>query len=56
MLWWKMANVRQAAPLFCVAKKNGKLQTVVDAHQQNDNTIKDVTPLPDQDQIRMDVV
>ncbi len=54
-LWWKMANVRQAVPLLCVAKKNGKLQTVVDARKRNDNTVKDVTPLPDQDQICMDV-
>ena len=53
--WWKRTNAQQAAPLLCVAKKSGKLRTVVDARQRNDNTIKDVTPLPDQDQIRMDV-
>ena len=40
---------------MCVAKKNGKLRTVVDARQQNDNTVKDVTPLPDQELIREDV-
>ena len=54
-LWWKAASVQQAAPLLCVAKKNGKLRTVVDCRQRNDNTVKDVTPLPDQDLIRMDV-
>ena len=54
-LWWKAASVSQAAPLLCVAKKNGKLRTVVDCRERNDNTVKDVTPLPDQDQIRMDV-
>ena len=53
--WWEPATVQQAAPLLCVAKKNGKLRTVVDARERNDNTVKDVTPLPDQDQIRMDV-
>ena len=35
--------------------KSGKLRTVVDARKWNDNTFKDVTPFPDQDQIRMDV-
>ena len=54
-LWWQMTTTTQAAPLLCVAKKNGKLRTVVDARQRNDNTVKDVTPLPDQDTIRMDV-
>ena len=32
-----------------------KLRTVVDGQQRNDNTIKDVTPLPDQDVICLDV-
>ena len=53
--WWEMKPVYQAAPLLCVPKKNGKLRTVVDARKRNDNTYKDVTPFPDQDQIRMDV-
>ena len=53
--WWEPATVQQAAPLLCVAKKSSKLRTVVDARERNDNTVKDVTPLPDQDQIRMDV-
>ncbi|KAL1936849.1 hypothetical protein VTO73DRAFT_6918 [Trametes versicolor] len=53
--WWRPATVTQAAPLLCVAKKNGKLRTVVDARQRNDNTVHDLTPFPDQDQIRMDV-
>jgi Reverse transcriptase (RNA-dependent DNA polymerase) len=48
--------VPQAAPLLCIPKKTGKIRTVVDCRQRNDNTIKDVTPFPDQDQIRMDVV
>ena len=53
--WWRPATVTQAAPLLCVAKKNGKLRTVIDARQRNDNTVHDLTPFPDQDQIRMDV-
>ncbi|KAG6870956.1 hypothetical protein C0995_009417 [Termitomyces sp. Mi166 len=31
------------------------LWTALDARQRNDNTIKDVTPLPDQEVIREDV-
>ena len=53
--WWTAKAVPQAAPLLCIPKKSGKLQTVIDCQQHNENTVKDVTPLPDQDQIRMDV-
>lgn len=53
--WWRPVTVTQAAPLLCVAKKNGKLRTVLDARQRNLNTVHDLTPFPDQDQIRMDV-
>jgi len=53
--WWVPATGTQAAPLMCVPKKDGRLRTVVDARQRNDNTRKDVTPLPDQDVIREDV-
>src|SRR6202453_3979771 len=49
--WWEMKAVYQAAPLLCVPKKSGKLRTVVDARKRNDNTFKDVTLFPDQDQI-----
>ena len=41
--------------MLCVKKKTNNLRTVVDGRQRNDNTIKDVTPLPDQDVIRLDV-
>jgi len=54
--WWTAKAVPQVAPLLCIPKKLGKLQTVIDCRQRNKNTIKDMTPLPDQDQIRMDVV
>ena len=38
--WWEMKPVYQAAPLLCMPKKNGKLQTVVDAQKRNDNTYR----------------
>lgn len=53
--WWKPVTVDQAAPMLCIPKKNGKLRTVVDCRRRNDNTVHDVTPLPDQDRIRQDV-
>ena len=53
--WWIPKAVSQAASLLCILKKSGGLQTVMDCHQHNDNTHKDVTPFPDQDQIWMDV-
>lgn len=53
--WWVERPVPQAPPLLCIPKKNNKLRTVVDCRKRNDNTVKDLTPFPDQDQIRMDV-
>ncbi len=53
--WWEPRTTAQAAPLMCIPKKDGRLRTVIDARQRNDNTVKDVTPLPDQDIIREDV-
>jgi len=53
--WWILKVVPQAAPLLCIPKKSGKLRTVMDCRQHNDNTVKDVTLFPDQDQIQMDV-
>jgi len=53
--WWIMASVPQAAPMLCILKKTGKLRTVIDCRKCNNNTVKDMTPFPDQDQIRMDV-
>ena len=41
--------------MLCIPKKNGKLCTVINCRKRNDNTVKDVTPFPDQDQIRLDV-
>ena len=50
-----MKSVPQAALMLCILKKSGKLQTVIDCHKRNDNTVKDVTPFLDQDQIQMDI-
>ena len=41
--------------MLCLHKKIGDLCTVLDKRLQNENTIKDVTPFPDQDLIRTDV-
>src|ERR1700720_653143 len=43
-------------PMLCIFKKGrAKLCTVIDGRKQNENTKKDVTPFPDQEQIRNDV-
>ena len=53
--WWVSTNVPQAMPMMCLPKRDGKLRTVFDCRQRNDNTIHDVSPFPDQEQIRLDV-
>ena len=53
--WWYPAPATQAAPMLCIPKKDKTLRTVIDLRQRNVNTHKDVTPLPDQDNIRQDV-
>lgn len=54
--WWVPATVPQAAPMIVIPKpKNAGIRTVVDCRKRNNNTVKDVTPFPDQEQIRMDV-
>lgn len=53
--WWEPRKAQQAAPMMCILKKDGRLRTVIDARQRNDNTIKDMTPLPDQETIQEDV-
>nr|GAT56033.1 predicted protein [Mycena chlorophos] len=52
--WWEPVQTSQAAPMLCIPKKTGKLRTVIDARKRNDNTYKDVTPFPEQEQIRAD--
>ena len=51
-----MASVLQAALMLCITKKTGKLRTVIDCRKRNNNMVKDMTPFPYQDQIRMDIV
>jgi hypothetical protein len=56
--WWEAVQTNQAAPMLCIPKPKKEvltLRTAIDCRQRNDNTVKDVTPLPDQDQIRLDV-
>lgn len=53
--WWKPMSVGQASPMLCLPKKDGGLRTTIDCRERNANTFKDVTPLPDQDALRMDV-
>ena len=53
--WWITAVAHQAVPMLCIPKKNGKLCTVFNLQEQNNNTVKDVTPFPDQDIIRNDM-
>ena len=53
--WWEPRTTSQAAPLMCIPKKDSRLWTVIDACQRNENTHKDVTPLPDQETIWEDV-
>ena len=45
----------QVVPMLCILKKNGKLRTVFDLQEQNNNMVKDMTPFPDQDIIRNDM-
>ncbi|CAD6961547.1 unnamed protein product [Tilletia controversa] len=52
---WQRASVPAAMPMMPIPKKDNRIRTVVDARQRNDNTVKDVTPFPDQDVIRRDV-
>ncbi len=52
--WWEPKTATQAVPLMCIPKKDGHLQTVIDARQCNENMVKDVTLLPDQEIIRFE--
>lgn len=54
--WWSPTSTPSAAPLMVIPKKDpSQIRTVIDARQRNDNTVKDVTPFPDQDIIRQDI-
>ena len=53
--WWIPAVAHQAVTMLCILKKNGKLRTVFNLQEQNNNMVKDVTPFPDQDIIHNDM-
>ena len=53
--WWIPTVAHQAVQMLCILKKNGKLCTGFDLQEQNDNTVKDVTPFPEQDIICNDM-
>ncbi len=45
--WWVRKPSAMACPLLCLAKKDGSLQTVIDARNRNANSVLDITPMPD---------
>jgi len=53
--WWVPTTLPSSAPLLVVFKKDGKIRTVIDARQRNDNTLADITSLPDQETVQSDV-
>ena len=53
--WWERTTLPSSAPLLVVFKKDGAIQTVIDARQHNDNMLADFTPMPDQETIRSDI-
>ena len=53
--WWEPKSVSQVALMLCLKKEDNHLQMVINAQQQNKNTIKDVTPLLDPEVIHKDV-
>jgi hypothetical protein len=53
--WWEFAPVDNALPMLCLPKDGARLRTVIDLRERNNNTVHDITPMPDQDRIRQDV-
>ena len=52
--WWIPITASRATPMLCIpksAKNQRELRTVFDLREQNANTHKDLTPMPDQDAI-----
>ena len=52
--WWMPITATRATPMLCIpksAKNRNELRTVFDLREQNANTHKDLTPMPDQDAI-----
>jgi hypothetical protein len=53
--WWVHTTLPSSAPLLIIFKKSGAIRTVIDVRQCNENTIPDITPLPDQEAVRNDI-
>ena len=53
--WWIPAVAHQVVPMLCIPKKHGKLHTVFNLREQNDNMVKDMIQFPDQDIICNDM-
>ena len=53
---WIRTSLPSHTLMMVVSKKSGAICTVINGHQWNDNTIVDVTPMPDQETIRHDLV
>ena len=53
--WWFPITTTRATPMLCIpksAKNPNELRTVFNLREQNLNTHKDLTPMPDQDAIQ----
>ena len=53
--WWVHMTLPSTAPLLIMFKKSRAIRMVIDTRQRHENTILDVTPLPDQEAVRNDV-
>lgn len=50
--WWIEGSATEAPPMLCLFKRDkAMLRTVIDLWKRNENTVKEVTPMPDQDKI-----
>ena len=50
--WWIEGVTNSATPMLCLFKKDKLLlQTVIDLRKHKNNTVKDIVPFPDQDEI-----
>jgi hypothetical protein len=54
--WWYKGVAEDAPLMLCLFRKDKeKLHTVINLRKWNNNTVKDLTPFPDQDEIRQAV-
>jgi hypothetical protein len=52
---WVRTTLPSSTLMMVVFKKSGAIRTMIDGHQRNDNTVADITPMPDQEMIRSDL-